>query len=153
MAALCTVFPLDIRIEIFKSLPTFYTLSNMLIVFPLDIHLLKRHHIQIFTNLWDRLPYEIQQLITVIVNLRNQPSEPDLTESLIKEHLDRNADALPLPALLLESPITVLKAIAELEESIELLSESFARRRVLDPSQEHESQISPSELHRIRQAF
>ena len=48
---------------------------------------------------------------------------------------------------------TVLKAIAELEESIELLSESFARRRVLDRNQEHESQISPSELHRIRRAF
>lgn len=114
----------------------------MLIAFPLDIHLLKWYHIQILTSLWDRLPYKIQQLITVIINLQNQPSGPDLTEQLLKEHLDRNADALPLPALLLESPITVLKAVAELEESIELLSESFARRRVLDPSQEHESQIS-----------
>lgn len=146
------LIPIELTIKVLKYLPDLSALSRLFTAYPETFVRFEKYRNEIVSSIVKNMSPELRNsALDVLVIRSRSPVPPSRMTRFIKNHLDARTsytrfrvDTYSLSALL---------DLIEISGSIESLSESFARDRVLRPSKQHSKELSLVELHRIRRSL
>ena len=147
--------PAEVLVEVMTHLPDMAALSRFFTAYPLSFFHFQPVPVsnRILNSIMNKMSPELRHPALTVLAVRSRvPIDPShVTTRFIEHH--READVYDAQLRLGSYEPSALLDLTTIAESIESLTESFARDRVLGPSMQHNMPLSPTESHRIRRAF
>lgn len=144
--------PVELLVRVMKHLPDMAPLSRLFTAYPKTPETFIGASNDIFASIVNNMSPELRNSALDVLAVRSRPPiHPSQITRFIKHYL--NAEVYNAQISSRSYSLSALLDLIAISESIESLTESFARDRVRGPSMQHSMQISPIELHRIRRSF
>lgn len=146
--------PAEMLLELMKHLPDMAALSRLFTAYPKTFILFERPTCsnEICASIANNMQPELWNAALDVLAVRSRPPiDPRQITHFIEHHLD--ADVCHTQKRLHTYSLSAILDLITISESIESLTESFARDRVLGPCMQRSMPLSQIELHRIRRSF
>lgn len=144
--------PVELLIVVMKHLPDMAALSRLFTACSYTFIIFKRNSNDIFASIVKKISPELRSAALDVLAVRSRsPIHRRLITSFIEQYL--NVHVYDAQSGLSSYSLSALLDLITVSESIESLTESFARDRVLGPCMRNKMSLSPIELHRIRRSF
>ena len=150
--------PPELLIEVMKHLPDMAALSRLFTAYPKTLRYFRgsgnRNFVgnDIFASMVNKMSLELRNSALDVLAVRSRPPiRPSQITGFIRDCL--KAEVHDAQARLANYSLSIILDLITVSESIESLTESFARDRVLGPCLQHSIPLSPIELHRIRRSL
>lgn len=146
--------PAEIRIEVMKHLPDMAALSRLFTAYPETFISFNPFACsnETVASIMNNMSPELRNSALDVLAVRSRPPiHPSQITHFIEHELD--AEVCYTHKRFRRRSLSALLDLIAISASIESLTESFARDRVLGPCMQHSMALSPIELHRIRRSF
>ena len=146
--------PNGLLTQIVHGIPSFSSLNNFVAAYSAVADIVIKDHKKIFKIVLEaeHTPLQIQKIISTIIAFRNNYSEDYLlTETFFFHYLE--GEDRPVRTVKCKDPIGTLNYLATILESIRFYTESFAQKRILNPSENYAARVSELEMYRVIRAF
>ncbi|CAF9902818.1 MAG: hypothetical protein ALECFALPRED_000034 [Alectoria fallacina] len=144
--------PAELLIGVMKHLPDMAALSRLFTAYPKTPETFIEASNHIFASIVNNMSPELRNSALDVLAVRSRPPiHPSQITHFIEHYLDAEVYNAQISSC--SYSLSALLDLILISESIESLTESFARDRVRGPSMQHSMPISPIELHRIRRSF
>lgn len=144
--------PVELLVMVMKYLPDMAALSRLFTAYSLTFLIFKRYSNDILPSVVKNMSPELRgSALDVLVARMFAPIHSSMISCFIEHYL--NPDIDQPQSRLSTCPLSVLLDLITVSESIESVTEIFARDRIIGPCAQVNTSLSPIELHRIRRSI
>ena len=146
--------PSELLTQIVHSIPSFSSLNNFVAAYSAVADIVIKDPKKIFKNVLEAeyTPLQIQKIISTIIAFRKSYSADYLpTEAFFFRYLE--GEDRPVRTVKCKDPIGMLNYVATISESVRFYTESFAQKRILNPSENYAARVSESKMYRVIRTF